>query len=189
MKFVINSRKDLKFCFHEDIKQMGIVNISTLGRWLLGEENARMILYIWVLRHLEYYSNVKVPVIGLPLRLFFEIWHRRQSFKYGVYIHKNTCGYGLRIVHIGGIHVNASRVGNYCSFTQGVVLGKKDNNENRPYVGNNVKFTLGCKVIGRVKIGDNSVICPNSVVINDVPDNCIVSGVPATIVKQRIRED
>lgn len=39
------------------------------------------------------------------------------------------------------------------------------------------------KIIGKIKIGDNAVVCPNSVVIKDVPANAIVSGVPAQIVK------
>jgi len=145
-----------------------------------------MLLYIWVLRHLEYYTNVKIPVIGSVMRIFFEVWHRRQSYKYGVYIEKNICGYGLRIVHIGGIHVNANVVGNYFSITQGCVLGNKKYKEDRPFIGNNVKFTLGAKAIGGVHIGDNSIICPNSVVIKDIPENCIASGVPVCIIKKRL---
>ena len=44
-------------------------------------------------------------------------------------------------------------------------------------------MTIGSKIIGKVIIGDNVVIAPNSVVIKDVPDNCIVSGVPAKVIK------
>ena len=184
MKRIIN-RKDLRLFLNEDFKHMGGVNYTWPIRWILGEENARMILYIWVLRHLEYYSNAKIPVVGVFLRIVFEIWHRRQQFKYGVYISKNTCGYGLRIVHIGGIHVNANYIGNYFSITQGCVLGKNHNNDERPYVGDNVKFTLGAKAIGNVHIGNNSTICPNSVVIKDIPANSIASGVPISIIKKR----
>ena len=181
----IRNRKDLSFFLQEDYKHMGGVNYTWPLRWLVGEEHARMILYIWVLRHLEYYTNVRIPVIGYVLKLFFEIWHRRQQLKYGVYIGKNICGYGLRIVHTGGIHVNANDVGNYFSITQGCVLGNNHYKDERPFIGDNVKLTLGAKVIGGVHIGNNSIICPNSVVIKDVPDNSIASGVPITIIKQR----
>lgn len=187
-KFKIKNKRDLKFCLHEDMKVMGGVDISVVFRWIIGEENARMKLYILVLRCLEYYTNVKIPIIGFLLRFFFEIWHRRQSYKYGVYIGKNVCGYGLRIVHIGGIHVNANRVGNYFSITQGCVLGQKKDRSDKPYVGNNVHFTIGAKAIGGIYIHDNVVICPNSVVIKNVPANCIMSGVPAQIVKQKNKQ-
>lgn len=44
-------------------------------------------------------------------------------------------------------------------------------------------MTIGSKVIGRISIGNNVTIAPNSVVVKDVPDNAIVSGIPATILK------
>lgn len=40
-----------------------------------------------------------------------------------------------------------------------------------------------CKNSGGVIIGDNVTIAPNAVVVKDVPDNCIVAGVPAKIIK------
>lgn len=183
---MIQSRKDLKYYLSEDRRVMGGGNLFRLTiTWLLGAEHSRMMLYLWVLRHLEFYTNVKVPIIGHIMKLFFYIWHRRQCLKYGVYIKPNLCGFGLRIVHIGGIHLNALKVGNYCTVTQGVILGSKGDNSNRPIVGDNVELTIGSKIIGKVVVGNNSVVCPNSVVIKDVPDNCIVSGVPINIVKQR----
>ena len=150
---MIQSRSDLRFYLSEDRKRIGGGNLFRLiVTWLLGAEHSRMMLYIWVLRHLEYYSNVKVPIIGTMLKLFFYIWHRRQELKYGVYINPNVCDYGLRIVHIGGIHVNALKVGKYCTITQGVILGSKSSNENKPVVGDNVELTIGCKVIGKVVV-------------------------------------
>ena len=49
----------------------------------------------------------------------------------------------------------------------------------------NVSLCAGCKKIGKVRIGDNAVIAPNSVVVKDVPANAVVSGIPATILKIR----
>lgn len=66
------------------------------------------------------------------------------------------------------------------------MLGNKKYKEDRPFIGNNVEFTLGAKAIGGVHIGDNSIICPNSVVIKDIPENCIASGVPVCIIKKRL---
>ena len=33
-------------------------------------------------------------------------------------------------------------------------------------------------------IGNNVIVAPNSVVVKDVPDNCVVSGIPAKIIKK-----
>ena len=85
----------------------------------------------------------------------------------------------------GGIIINCKSVGNYCSANAGVVVGNKDGQDNIATIGNNVKLSVGCKVIGKITIGDNVIVAPNSVVIKDVPANCIVSGVPATIIKQK----
>ena len=41
----------------------------------------------------------------------------------------------------------------------------------------------GSKVVGNVHVGNNVIIAANSVVINDIPDNCIVGGIPARIRK------
>ena len=44
-------------------------------------------------------------------------------------------------------------------------------------------MTTGCKVVGKITVGNNVIIAPNSVVVKDVPDNAIVSGIPAKILK------
>lgn len=42
----------------------------------------------------------------------------------------------------------------------------------------------GSKVVGNVHVGNNVVIAANSVVINDIPDNCIVGGIHARILSE-----
>jgi serine O-acetyltransferase len=50
-------------------------------------------------------------------------------------------------------------------------------------IGNNVTIGSGAKILGKVVIGDNVVIGANSVVTKSVPDNAVVMGIPAEIVK------
>ena len=45
-------------------------------------------------------------------------------------------------------------------------------------------ISVGAKVLGSFKVGDNSKIGAGSVVIEEVPPNCTVVGVPGRIVKQ-----
>lgn len=35
------------------------------------------------------------------------------------------------------------------------------------------------------KIGNNVTVAPNAVVTHDIPDNCIVAGIPAKIIKYK----
>ena len=158
-----------------------------LVRWLLKDETIRIVHYLKILRLLEYYTNVRtrIPIFGKIIRYALEFVHRRQSFVMQLHVFPNTCGKGLRIVHLGGdIILNINKLGNYGTVSAGVILGKKGTNENRPYIGDNVNFSIGSKAIGKVTIGNNVIVAPNSVVIKDVPDNCIVSGVPAVIIKK-----
>ena len=79
--------------------------------------------------------------------------------------------------------INALHVGDYCVVNSGVIIGNKNKSEDKPIIGNNVEITIGAKVIGKIIIGDNVIVAPNSVVIKDVPNNAVVSGIPAKILK------
>lgn len=85
----------------------------------------------------------------------------------------------------GGILINAKKVGNYCGFNAGTLVGNKDSQENTATIGDYVALGPGAKIIGRVFIGDNVFIAANAVVVKDVPSNCVVGGVPAKVIKQR----
>lgn len=80
--------------------------------------------------------------------------------------------------------MNVEKIGNNCKINSGVVVGSKNTNDEIAIIGDNTTLTVGCKVIGKIKIGNNVVVAPNSVVIKDVPDNCVVSGIPAVIIKK-----
>ena len=143
--------------------------------------------YLLVLRKLEYYTNVRTHFGGGNLmRIYYTIKWKRLSNMYRIYIHTNTVGKGLYIPHFnGGIQLNCISMGDFCSVSSGVVVGNKGSQDNRAIIGNNVGLTIGCKVIGKVVLGNNVIVAPNSVVIKNIPDNAVVSGVPAKIIKAR----
>lgn len=86
------------------------------------------------------------------------------------------------ILRGGGIIINCKSIGYHCTANIGVIVGNNSKG-GLPIIGNNVDLTIGCKVIGDVCVGDNVIVAPNSVVIKDVPNNAVVSGVPAKILK------
>ncbi|MCD8343940.1 MAG: serine O-acetyltransferase, partial [Oscillospiraceae bacterium] len=60
----------------------------------------------------------------------------------------------------------------------------KDKGKRHPTIGNNVLIGTGAKVLGPFKVGDNSRIAANSVVLKEVPPDCTAVGVPARIVRR-----
>lgn len=104
----------------------------------------------------------------------------------------NSCniGPGLFIQH-GFSTIIMADLGANCWINQQVTIGYKDKT-GRPKIGNNVRITAGAKVIGNITIGDNVTVGANAVVIKNVPDNCVVVGVPAYLVNkngQKVKEE
>jgi acetyltransferase-like isoleucine patch superfamily enzyme len=52
-------------------------------------------------------------------------------------------------------------------------------------IGNNVWIGYGACILRGVTVGDNAVIGTNAVVTEDVPDNAVVGGVPARVIRMR----
>lgn len=67
---------------------------------------------------------------------------------------------------------------------QGVTIGGKSGWYEVPVIGDNVEINAGARVLGPVRIGNNVIIGANSVVVKDVPDNCVVAGIPARIIRK-----
>ena len=106
----------------------------------------------------------------------------------GIEIHPGAkIGRGLFIDHGTGVIIGETAiVGNNVTMYQGVTLGGtgKEHGKRHPTIGNNVMISAGAKILGSFTIGDNSKIGAGSVVLEPVPSNCTVVGVPGRIVKR-----
>ncbi len=105
----------------------------------------------------------------------------------GVEIHPGAkIGKGLFIDHGMGIVVGeTAEIGDNCTIYHGATLGGtgKDTGKRHPTIGNNVLISAGAKILGPFKVGDNSRIGANAVILNEVEPNATVVGVPGRVVK------
>ncbi|MEQ1647207.1 MAG: serine O-acetyltransferase [Hyphomicrobiaceae bacterium] len=94
-------------------------------------------------------------------------------------------GRGIMLDHGTGIVIGETAViGDNVSILQDVTLGGngKETGDRHPKIGNNVLLAAGAKVLGNIRVGDCSKVAAGSVVLQDVPANKTVAGVPAKIV-------
>lgn len=120
---------------------------------------------------------------------FLARWYSQRTVrKTGIEIHPGaTIGKGLFIDHGHGVVIGETAiVGDNVTLYQGVTLGGtgKESGKRHPTVGNNVMISAGAKVLGSFTIGENSKIGAGSVVLQEVPPNSTVVGVPGRVVKQ-----
>ena len=105
----------------------------------------------------------------------------------GVEIHPGAqIGRRFVIDHGMGIVIGeTAEIGDDVLLYHGVTLGGtgKDQGKRHPTIGNNVMISAGAKVLGPFRVGDNSRIASNAVVLTEVPDNATAVGIPARIVR------
>jgi serine O-acetyltransferase len=120
--------------------------------------------------------------------MFLARWiSQRSRRKTGIEIHPGaTVGKRLVIDHGMGIVIGeTAEIGDDCLLYQGVTLGGtgKDKGKRHPTIGNNVLIGSGAKVLGPFKVGDNSRIASNAVVLTEIPPDSTAVGVPARVVR------
>ncbi|MDI6843528.1 MAG: serine O-acetyltransferase [Anaerosomatales bacterium] len=104
----------------------------------------------------------------------------------GIEIHPGaTIGDGFFIDHGMGVVIGETTIiGNNVTMYQGVTLGGtgKEHGKRHPTIQDNVVIGVGATVLGNITVGSHSKIGAGAVVIQDVPSNCTVVGVPGRIV-------
>lgn len=127
--------------------------------------------------HKSFYNDFML----LYYRWRVNYWSTKTGFQIGV----NVFDWGLHIWHTGNIIINGfTKIGKNCYLYPQVLIGQTKFAA-CPIIGDDVSIFSGSKIVGNRKIGNNVVIAPNAVVTHDVPDNAIVGGVPAKIIKYR----
>ncbi|BAY17037.1 transferase hexapeptide repeat containing protein [Anabaenopsis circularis NIES-21] len=173
--FVLTTEKEI---ITADIKRWAeVLNLPEQGLWM----QLLVLLYkTQEFRNLYYYRLLKGNLNGrISMYLLKKFYPECPS----LFLDSSCCiGAGLFIQH-GFSTIIMADIGEQCWVNQQVTIGYKDKS-GRPKIGNNVRITAGAKVLGNIQVGDNVTIGANSVVVKDVPNDCVVVGIPAAIIRR-----
>ena len=158
-----------------------LMNLLMLG------DNAVLRRHQVLLRKTEYYINSGHKILASLYKM-----HLLQfQIKYGMHVPPNTFGRGLRLMHVGEIHVNDRvRGGEDCCLHVNTSMVAGGFNDAVPRLGDGVLVFIGAVICGDADIASNVVIGANSVVNRSIQEeNVTVSGNPAQIVSHKGRLD
>ena len=134
---------------------------------------------LYFLHNNPYFRSLFYYRIG-PVASLLIGWYRPGD-RYFMISKTLKMGGGFLLAHPYATILNAESIGENFSCRHCTTLGAKSNG--RPVIGNNVSLGANVTIVGNVHIGDNVIVGAGSVVVKDVPSNCVVAGNPARIIK------
>lgn len=139
-----------------------------------------LLLLLFFLHNNSYFRSYFYYRIG-PVRSLFIEWYRPGERTF-MFSQSTKVGKGFYFTHPYGTIINAHSIGDNFHCIHLTTVGKSK--DKRPVIGNNVECGANVTILGGITIGDNVIIGAGSVVVKDVPDNVVVVGNPARIIKQ-----
>lgn len=170
-----NVRRDLERA--RIANQNGAPGLAPLLRELANPGTTGILIY----RFGHWADHLRFPPLRILLRVVHFVLQYAFAWRAGIYIPiKADIGPGL-VIHTwgGGVFLPCTRIGRDVTIVGGGVLFDYLTRE----IGDEVVIGAGTKGIGKIRIGHRVQTGPNSVVNEDVPDDCIAFGNPARIIR------
>ena len=140
-----------------------------------------MMQLLYQLHNNRYFRTVYYHRIGSALSLLID-WYRPGD-KYFTIGKTVKIGKSFWFAHPYATILAADSIGDNFRCIHCTTLGNTD--KGRPTIGNNVSLGANVTIIGPVHVGNNVTVAAGAVVVKDVPDNSVVAGVPAKIIKYK----
>lgn len=173
MSLIASIKKDIKAVFDHDP----------------AVDNTLEVLLAYPGFHARQWHRLAHTLYRKRLRLLARLVSHCNRFFTGIEIHPGAkIGEGFFIDHGMGVVIGeTAEIGDNVTLYQGVTLGgtSLQRAKRHPTLGNNVTVGVGAKLIGDITVGENSKVGAGSVVVNSVPPNATVVGVPGRVVAVR----
>lgn len=141
----------------------------------------RIFQLIYLLHNNRYFRTLFYHRIG-PIWSAMIQWYRPGDRYFSISA-TTKIGESMCIAHPYATIINAESIGSNFSCIHCTTLGATS--KGRPTLGNNVSLGANVTIIGNVHIGNNVTIGAGSVVVKDLPDNCVAVGNPARVIKMK----
>ncbi|MBE6564018.1 MAG: serine O-acetyltransferase [Ruminococcaceae bacterium] len=171
----------------QDIKEEMAEDIRVIKERDPAAKSDLEVLFLYSGLHAVWAHRISHALYKKELYVPARLISQAAKFLTGIEIHPGaTLGKGLFIDHGTAVVIGeTAEIGENCTLYQGVTLGGtgKDTGKRHPTLGDNVMVGAGAKVLGPFKVGSNSKIAANAVVLAEVPENTTAVGIPARVVR------
>lgn len=138
----------------------------------------------WVKRYLYYFRKVSTCNNNL-IKLYYRFRYRLICERHGIEIPRQvSIGEGFYLGHPYNITINEKVVlGKNINIHKGVTIGQENRGQRKgvPSIGDCVWIGVNSTIVGKITIGNDVLIAPNTYVNRDIPSHSIVMGNPCKI--------
>lgn len=134
---------------------------------------------IYQLHNNRYYRTLFYHRLG-PVKAVFIRWYIPGDRYFNISA-TTKIGSAMWIAHPYATVINAESIGDNFRCIHCTTIGEYNG---RPTIGDNVSLGANVTIIGGIHIGNNVTIGAGSVVVKDLPDNCVAVGNPARVIKK-----
>lgn len=126
------------------------------------------------------------PLLKFLIYPIAKVFWKHYTYKFGISLpYSCDIGPGFYIGHFGTIIINPRvTFGRNVNISHGVTIGRANRGRRKgtPTIGDDVYIAPGAKIVGELHVGARAAIGANCVVVDDVPNDGVVVGIPGTVV-------